>query len=93
MLRFIFIAILHGGDRHLEFRKVVAISSLLDQCTPNLVGMMRILYGTHCIVKNRKLTKSQISGRRHLEFRKTSAIPLLFDLFSPNLLGMLQIQC
>ena len=53
--------------------------------------MLRILYGTHCKVKKRKLTNSQISGRRHLEFRKSVVISLLFDQSSPNSVGMLRI--
>ena len=84
---------LHGGDRYLEFRKIVAISSLFDQCVRNLVGMLRIWYGTHCIVLKRKFIRSQVSVCRHLELRRNSAIPSLFDLFSPNLVGMLQIRC
>ena len=60
---------------------------------PNLVGMLCILYETHCIVKKRIFTKSQRGGCRHLELRKTFAISLPFDQFSPNLVGMLQIRC
>ena len=41
-LKCMFIKIQDGGRRHLEFRKSVAISSLLDQSSPNLVGMLRI---------------------------------------------------
>ena len=76
-----------GGGRHLEFRKGVDISLLLDQCAPNLVGMLRIWYGTHCIVKKHKFTRSQEGGCRHLELRKTFEISSPFDLFSPNLVG------
>ena len=82
-----------GGGRHLGFRKVVAISLLLDQCALHLVGMLRIWYETQCIVEKRKFTKSQDGGCRHFEMRKTFAISLLVDLFSPNLVGMLQIRC
>ena len=64
-----FIKLQCGGDRHLEFRKVVAISIIFDQCAPNSVAMLRIWYGTHCIVEKCKLTRSQDGGCRHLRLR------------------------
>ena len=36
-----FIASRDAGRRHLEFRKSVATSLLVDQSSPNLMGMLR----------------------------------------------------
>ena len=88
----IFIKIQDGGCRHLEFIKTVAISFLLNRYAQNLVGMLQILYSTHCFVKKRTFNKSQDGGCRHLEFRKTVAIALLLDQSSQNLIGILQIH-
>ena len=38
-----------GGRRHLQFRKSVAISLILDQSSPNLVGMLIICHRTQLL--------------------------------------------
>ena len=62
------------GGGHLEFRKSFAISLLLDQSSPNLVGMLRIWKKTRMLHWICIHTGIQDGGRCHLEFRKSVAI-------------------
>ena len=71
----IFTKIEDGGRRHLEFRKNVAIFSLLDQSAPNLEGMSRIWYKTHCFVKKCTLLKFKMVATAILNFDKLLPIP------------------
>jgi len=36
----------HGGCRHLEFRKTVAVFSIFDQISSNLAGMLQLCIKT-----------------------------------------------
>ena len=49
-----------------EFWKSVAISLLLNQSSPNLVGMLRIWHRTQMLHQHCIITKSQDGGGRHL---------------------------
>ena len=84
-----FIKIQDGGCRHLEFRKTVAISLLLDRFAQNWVGMLKISHKTHRFVEICTLYKIQDGGCRHREFRKNIAISWFLHQSAPNLVGML----
>ena len=71
ILKCIFTRIKDGGRRHLKFRKSVAISSLLDQSSSNLMGMLVICYRTQLFNQKCIFTKIKDGGRRHLEIRKS----------------------
>ena len=68
-----------GCHRHLGFRETATISSLWNQSSPNLVGMLRIRCRTHMSSKYSKVTRSQDGGCRHFEFWKIVVISLLLD--------------
>ena len=55
------IEIQDGGCRQLELRKTIAISLLLDRSASNLVGLLQILYRTHCLSKNAYLLHLKIA--------------------------------
>ena len=74
----IFTKIQDGGGRHLEFRKSVAISIILDQSSPNLIWMLRYWQRMQLLHQNCIITKIQDGGGHHLKFRKSVAISLLF---------------
>ena len=74
-----------GCRRHLEFRNSISISLLLNQSSPNLMGMLRICHRTQLSYKKCTFTKIQDGGRRHLKNRKSVAISLVLDQCSPNL--------
>ena len=63
-------------------------SLLLDQSSPNLMGILQIQYRTQLLC--RKLTAYQNSRWRHLEFRK-SCCHFFTIRRSPNLVEMLRI--
>ena len=75
----------------LKIKKSVAISLLLGQSSPNLMGMLKICHKTQVSNQKRTFTEVQDGGRRRLEFQKSVAIPLLLDQSSPSLVGMLKI--
>ena len=74
-----------------EFRKSVAISSLLDQLTSNLTELLGIWRRTQLLPENRILTKIRDSGRRHLEVRELVAFSVLLYQSSPKLMGIISI--
>ena len=80
-----------GGRRHLEFRKSIAISFLLDQSSWTLVVMLRISHRTQLSYCKCLCTKIKDGGRRYLECRKGVAISLLLDQSSPNPTGIMRI--
>ena len=59
-----------GGHRHLEFRKSVAISLLLNQSSPNLVVILRVWHKVQLACQKYIFTKIQDGGRRHLFLKK-----------------------
>jgi len=66
--------------QHLEFRNTVAISSLFDQSSPNLVEtLLTSIQNTSITLKKCIVANSQNDGRHHPQFRKTFVISLLFD--------------
>ena len=86
-----FMQIQDGGSRHLECRKGVAISLLLNQSSSNLVRMLRICHRTQLSYQKCTFTKIKDGGRRHLEFWKCVAISLLLNQSLPNLARRLRI--
>ena len=69
----------------------VAISLLLDQSSPNLMGMLRVWHRTHLFCQKSIFIRIQDGVRRHCELPKCVAISLLLDQSSPNLMGVLKI--
>ena len=51
-----------GGRRHLEFRKSVATSLLVDQSSPNLMGMLRTWPQTQMSYQKCIFNKNQGGG-------------------------------
>ena len=88
---YIFTEIHDGGRRHLEFRKLVAISLILDRSLPNLVGILKLRHITQLLLQKCIFTKIQDGGHRLLEFWRSVAISILLNQSSPNLVGMLKI--
>ena len=74
----IFTKLRDGGCRHLELRKSVASSLLLDQSSPKMVKMLRICNRTQLPYYKCIIIPIENGGGRHLEFRKSVAISSLW---------------
>ena len=84
-----------GGYDHFGYQKTVAICSLFDQSSPNLLELLRIWLRTHMSCRKKaqwpkfKITVQQDWDCRlvnlcKVQYEKTSTVYSLFDQFSPN---------
>ena len=71
-----------GGFRHLEFWEFVAISLLLDQFLPSLVGLLRIWHKTQLSCQNPYSSKFKMAAAAILNFEKL--LPFLHNWTDPH---------